>query len=243
MARNLILTGGLYHPFEEASQTLADLLADVGFASDVTTDIGTGLSWLDDVGYDLLTVYALRWPMEQERFAGDRARWAVNLQAADKARIDAHLASGRGVLAIHTAAISFSDWPRWRDIVGAGWVWGTSNHPPHGPVQVRMAATGHPITAGLVAFDLPEEAYARMDLVSGIEPLATVQAAVQDQPSPCLWARELGNARVVYDALGHDSASLEHPTHRRMLQRAALWCTRRSDADIAGLTTAQPEGA
>lgn len=241
MARNLILTGGLYHPFEDASQTLADLLSDVGFASDVTTDVATGLSWLDDGGYDLLTVYALRWPMEQERFAGERARWAVHLQAADTARIDAHLAAGRGVLAIHTAAISFSDWPRWREIVGAGWVWGTSNHPPHGPVQVRMTAAGHPITAGLGAFEFPEEAYASMDLVPGIEALATVQAAVQEQAWPCLWARELGGARVVYDALGHDSDSLLHPTHRRMLQRAALWSTRRSNADIARLTAPTPQ--
>ena len=236
MARNLILTGGLYHPFEEASQSLSDLLAEVGLRSDTTTDIAAGLSWLDDGGYDLLTVYALRWPMEQERFANDRARWAVTLQPADKARIEAHLAAGKGLLAIHTAAISFSDWPRWREIVGAGWVWGTSNHPPHGPVQVRMTAAGHVITAGLDAFEFPEEAYASMDLVPGIEALATVQAPVQEQASPCLWARELGAARVVYDALGHDSASLQHPTHRRILQRAALWSTWRSDADIARLT-------
>ena len=32
MARNLILTGGLFHPFEEASETLATLLADVAIA-------------------------------------------------------------------------------------------------------------------------------------------------------------------------------------------------------------------
>jgi hypothetical protein len=29
----------------------------------------------------------------------------------------------------------------------------------------------------------------------------------------------------VYDSLGHDSASLEHPVHRRLLQRAALWAS------------------
>jgi type 1 glutamine amidotransferase len=48
-----------------------------------------------------------------------------------------------------------------------------------------------------------------------------------------LWAREVDGARVVYNALGHDSASLNHPTHKRLLQRAALWAIRRSDQDIA----------
>jgi hypothetical protein len=85
----------------------------------------------------------------------------------------------------------------------------------------------------LEAFNFPEEAYARMDLVPGIQALATVQAPSQEEPSPCLWAREVDGARVVYNALGHDSASLNHPTHKRLLQRAALWAIRRSDQDIA----------
>lgn len=233
MARNLILTGGLYHPFEAACRTLTDVLAEVGFASDTTTDIHTGLSWLDDGGYDLLTVYALRWPMREDRFAADRALWAVTLTDADKARIDAHLSSGRGILALHTAAISFDDWPRWRDIVGAGWIWGTSNHPPHGPVRVEMTAAQHPITQGLQGFGFPEEAYARMNLVDGIVPLATVQAPSQETASPSLWARETEDGRVVYDALGHDSDSLNHPVHRRIVQRAALWATRRPDEELA----------
>ena len=233
MARNLILTGGLYHPFEAASETLRDALGAVGFESDTTTDIHTGLSWLDDGDYDLLTVYCLRFPMLAERFANDRALWAVALGEADTRRIEAHLQSGRGILAIHTAAISFDDWPRWREIVGAGWIWGTSYHPPHGPVSVRMTAAQHPITRGLPAFDFDEEAYSKMDLVSGIEALATVQATVQDSASPCLWAREVGPGRVVYDALGHDSASIAQPTHRRILQRSALWATRRGDAELA----------
>lgn len=231
--RNLILTGGLHHPFEASSETLRAVLEPVGFASDITTDIHTGLSWLDDGGYDLLTVYALRWPMLAERFANDRALWAVTLTDADKSRIDAHLAAGKGVLALHTAAISFDDWPRWREIVGAGWIWGTSNHPPHGPTQVDMTARPHPITQGLDGFGFAEEAYARMDLVPGIEALATVQASVQSEASPALWARDVGSARVVYDALGHDSESLNHPTHRRIVQRAALWATRQPDAALA----------
>ena len=233
MPRNLILTGGLYHPFEAASETLRGVLGEVGFESDITTDIHTGLCWLDEGAYDLLTVYALRWPMLAQRFANDRALWAVTLTEADKARVERHLAGGRGILALHTAAISFDDWPRWRDIVGAGWTWGTSNHPPHGPVQVRISASSHPITRGLEGFSFAEEAYAKMDLVEGIDALATVQAPSQETASPCLWARDVGKARVVYDALGHDSDSLNHPTHRRILQRAALWTCRSDEATLA----------
>ena len=233
MPRNLILTGGLYHPFEAASETLNAALGDVGFKSDITDDIHTGLSWLDDGDYDLLTVYCLRFPMLAERFANDRARWAVTMGEADTSRIETHLQSGRGILVMHTAGISFDDWPRWREIVGAGWIWGTSYHPPHGPVSVKVTDAPHPITQGLPGFDFDEEAYSKMDLVPGIEALATVRAAVQDTASPCLWAREVGKGRVVYDALGHDSASITQATHKRILQRAALWATKASESAMA----------
>jgi type 1 glutamine amidotransferase len=97
---------------------------------------------------------------------------------------------------------------------------------------MRMTGVAHPITHGLEGFNLPEEAYAMQDYVPGIEALATVQATSQDRAWPGLWARELGPARVVYDALGHDSASFNHPTHSRIVRRCALWALRRSDADI-----------
>jgi type 1 glutamine amidotransferase len=129
---------------------------------------------------------------------------------------------------LHTASICFDDWPRWSEIIGAGWIWGTSYHPPRGPVSVKMTTAEHPITRGLQGFAFDDEAYSKMDLAPGLEPLAMVQAASQDTPSPCLWTRDVGKARVVYDALGHDSSSFEHPTHRTIVQRSARWATRQS---------------
>lgn len=221
--RNLLLTGGIYHDFAASASTLVELLNEVGVASDITMDIGSGLDQLPQGGYDLLTVYALRWSMPQAKFDDQREAFAFRLTPAQRAAILAHLAAGRGLLVLHTGAICFDDWPQWRELVGAGWTWGHSFHPPHGPVSVRPAGTAHPITAGLEAFDFDEEAYTQMDLVPGLEPLAEVRAAVQDAWSPCLWARDLGPGRVVFDALGHDSASFNHPAHRRIVQRSALW--------------------
>ncbi|MCH3150478.1 ThuA domain-containing protein, partial [Listeria monocytogenes] len=40
---------------------------------------------------------------------------------------------------------------------------------------------------------------------------------------PLIWARSYGNARIVYDALGHDTASYEAETHREILRRAVDW--------------------
>ena len=41
--------------------------------------------------------------------------------------------------------------------------------------------------------------------------------------TPVLWTREWEGARVVFDALGHNARSLDHPVHRALLERAVTW--------------------
>ena len=232
MSRNLILTGGPYHPFADSAAALAALLEDVDIDSEITTDIHGGLASLSRGNFDLLTVFALRWPMTGEKYDAHRATWGFELPVADRQHISNHVAAGRSILALHTASICFGDWPEWRTLIGAGWNSGTSFHPPFGPVDVEISADDHPITTGLPGFRLNDEAYTHLDMVEGIEPLAAVRAQGQTEFSPCLWAREIGSARVVYDALGHDRGSLEHPVHRSIVTRSAMWALHRPHDQI-----------
>ena len=230
VSRNLIVTGGAYHPFADSAPALAEILAtDAGIESTTTTDVSGGLAALARGEFDLLTVYALRWPMEAERFAAERAQWGVRLDAEDRAAIENHLGAGRGILALHTASICFDDWPKWGEIVGARWVWGRSFHPPYGPVNARIEPVAHPVTSGLDSFQINDEAYGAMDLEPDITALLSVNAEGHNEWWPGLWTREVFGGRVAYDALGHDRRSLQHPTHRRIVVRAALWAL--GDAD------------
>jgi type 1 glutamine amidotransferase len=38
-----------------------------------------------------------------------------------------------------------------------------------------------------------------------------------------LWARNFSNGRIVYDALGHDAKSINHPEHAKIIRRSANW--------------------
>ena len=51
--RNLLLTGGIGHPFADAAPALAAILDAVGIRSEVTTDIEGGLARLASGGFDL----------------------------------------------------------------------------------------------------------------------------------------------------------------------------------------------
>lgn len=40
---------------------------------------------------------------------------------------------------------------------------------------------------------------------------------------------------MVYDALGHDAASIGHSVHARIIGRCALWALGRPEAEVLGV--------
>lgn len=229
--RNLLLTGGYLHPFDETGPFLADLLEAGGVESELAWDLEEGLARLGSgTGFELVTVYALRWRMLHPRFDGDREEWAFSLSQAGREALHAHLLGGGGLLAVHTAAICFDDWPEWGEIVGASWNWQRSTHPPPRTIDVDVRRDAHPVVSGLDDFSVEDELYSFLDWQPDAEPL--MSSRYRDVDQPLLTAREVSSGRVVYDALGHDLASLSVPTHGTILRRAARWAAGASDAEV-----------
>lgn len=233
--RNLLLAGGLHHPCEASAPSVTRVLQSQGITTEVYEDIEAGCRQLAQGGYQLLTVSALRWRMQDDRYAPHRGRWALALSESAREAIRQHLRSGGALLALHAAAISFDDWPQWGDIVGGRWVWGQSGHAPFGGVEVRFdAATGGSIASGLPAFQCEDEVYEKLALTPDVQALAharnlTGNAGQPGDWTPVLWTRQWEGGRVVYDALGHDARSLDHPVHQQLLARAAGWALGREN--------------
>jgi type 1 glutamine amidotransferase len=239
MARNLLLTGGIFHPFEETSPAVADLLAPLGVETTIFEDVEEGLALLDAGGHELLTVNCLRWTMTQaEKYEPFRAQWAMSLSPAGRAAILRHLARGGGLLGVHTACICFDDWPEWRDALGVGWVWGRSFHPPLGPIDVR-ARGDHPAVTGARGFTVVDEVYTDLDRAPGAEVVLEARTQPDGAWTPVGVAQTVGAGRALWLGLGHDVASLRAPEMARILRRGALWCLGRP-ADAADALT---EGA
>ena len=225
MPTNIILTGGIFHPFGAASRALSDILAGGGVSSVIFDDVAAGLRALHRSQADMLTVYALRWTMTQhEKYAPHRVQWAMSLSDEGRAAVTRHLARGGALLALHTAVICFDDWAGWGDMLGARWVWGRSSHPPFGRVDVRLTQTPGKLAAGLETFGLDDEVYQGLEINADVAPLAEARALGAEAGwQTVAWTREHGGGRVAVDLLGHDGASLEQPEHRALLRRAALW--------------------
>lgn len=225
--RNLILVGGIYHPFEESGPALARILDGVGWQSEVSFDIEGGLERLARGEFDQLTVACLRWSMTQhEKYAPLREQWAFSLSSRGRDTIRAYLTAAKGLLGIHGAPISFDDWPEWSELLGVGWRWGVSHHPPYAAASVRMTDAHHPITAGLPPFEVCDEIYSALDVQPWMQPLFEARHAGMAEWRPVGFAGEQAGARRAYCGLGHDAASLANPAHQKLIRRAARWVTR-----------------
>ena len=228
LRRALIISGGIFHPFDETSKALAAIFAEVDIGADITSDVEAGLESLHE--YDLLVVNTLRWRMQGEKYDPHRDEWFFSLSKEGRSSIEMHLACGGGIFALHTASICFDDWDLWAEILGGSWVWGQSHHPEQAEFDVCIADGEHPIARGLPDFRINDEVYSDMNLSPDCRPILRSSKDTGEQP--LLWARMHDNGRIVYDALGHDEVSLAEPTHKRIVERAALWAIGRSDAEI-----------
>lgn len=220
MRRAIVYSDGYNHPFAESGAALCALACAAGWTVIAKDSIGSGLAELTPA--DLLIVNALRWSMTQhEKYAPDRDAWAFALPDGDMRRIEDHVASGGALLAVHTAVICWDNQPGWPKLLGGGWQWGVSHHPPLGPIRVTLTAEGRKRTAGAAEFEIADEAYHHLSPAADCTVLAEVDAG--QGPQPVAWLRTVGSGRVGVDALGHDGASLRNQGHAALIAAMLDW--------------------
>lgn len=227
--RMVIYSDGYNHPFAQSSAALAAIAGQAGIATRVTGSLDEALGLLVS-GQGILAVNALRWSMTQyERYAADRPDWAGAITPAQMAALDQHVATGGSLLACHTAVICWDLEPRWPALLGGGWDWNRSSHPPFGSFAVQLTPAGRTISGGDGVFTVHDEAYHALDPVADCEVLATADlgAVTGAGPQPLVWRRRAGRGRVAVNALGHDGASLQVPGHAALVTGLLGWLTGR----------------
>lgn len=218
----ILYSDGYNHPFAQSSAALAGIARGAGIAATITSDIGDALALLRP-GHDVLGVNALRWSMTQfERYAADRPHWAGSLSSHHLAAITDHVERGGGLIAMHTAVICWDNQPGWLDLLGGGWNWERSHHPPLGAITV------HPAPSIAAPFAIIDEAYHNLDPGADCEIIATATAG--GGPQPVVWQRRHGAGRIVVDALGHDARSLEAAGHVAILEAMLGWLCKKGTA-------------
>ena len=230
--RNVILSGGIYHPFAQTSQWLAQRWSEAGVESVITEDVGEAVSELQAA--DCLTINALRWRMLNDpKYQPHRRKWAFEMPEDWAARIGEFVEQGGALLALHTASICFDTWYDYGALLGGRWVWQQSHHPDPGHCAIR-AAGDHVIIAEprLHGFETIDEVYHLLERAPDSVPLLQGRVADSVDAAPetgigewqtLAWCRQEGEGRVLYCALGHDVDALSQPGPELFIDRSIAW--------------------
>lgn len=108
-------------------------------------------------------------------------------------------------------------------------------HPPVVSARHRVDVVGgHPITEGLEGFELDDEYYELELADDAVDVLADRDRVDGERDrSPrvsVMYARRVGEGRVVYLALGHDARAWSEPGFQALVRGAIRWSARRADA-------------
>ncbi len=131
-----------------------------------------------------------------------------------------HVAKGRGLVAIHSAADSFRGDRAWYKFLGGRFV----THPPYRRYQVSITERRSPITTGIEEFFTTDEQYI-LDYDRGLGVLAT--ALWKGKAMPVLWTKRWKKGRIFYTALGHDGKACKQPMFKKTFLRGCLWAADR----------------
>lgn len=152
------------------------------------------------------------------------------LSEAARANLLSFVRGGKGLVALHFAVSSFSDWPEFQKLVGRTWVGKkeapegkASGHADRGPFRARVVSAKHPITEGLADFDADDELYSRLAGDTPIEVLVTAESTFSKQTEPLAWTLPQGQGRVFVTVLGHDVRARENPAFKALLTRGCAW--------------------
>jgi type 1 glutamine amidotransferase len=141
------------------------------------------------------------------------------------------LKQGIGVVSLHHNMGAHQDWPEFRKIIGGkfftkpgeidGVKYAVCPWDHDQDMKVTVVNKEHPITKGLVDFQIHDETYKGY----WTDPKAVVLLKT-DHPknSPELaWVTQYGKSRVFYLMLGHDGQAWANPAYRKLLHQGILW--------------------
>jgi type 1 glutamine amidotransferase len=148
---------------------------------------------------------------------------------------------GKGFIGVHSATITFTDWPEYGDMIGGYFdehPWGTFDAP------IIVEDPGFPgMKQWPPAFVLKDEIYqirnfsrdklrVLMRLDAHKVDLTNPRVHRKDGDFAVTWAKMYGKGRVYYSTLGHPDQNWDRPEMQTMYVEAIKWAMGLVDADV-----------
>ncbi|HEV3261966.1 MAG TPA: ThuA domain-containing protein [Gemmataceae bacterium] len=162
--------------------------------------------------YDVLLFYTSKYTLNERQ---ERA-------------LEKFVKDGGGIVGLHGASFSFENSKFWTELLGARF---TGHIPGTHKLNVVIADSKHPITAGVGPFSIIDEEYKHRfaDVERHVLARFRERPPQSDQKAnmDILWTREIGKGRVFYCALGHGKEAWENPAWQKLVVQGILWAAGR----------------
>ncbi len=148
---------------------------------------------------------------------------------------------GKGFIGIHSAAITFTDWPEYGDMIGGYYdehPWGTFDAPiiVEDPNFPGMQQWPHEFLLRDEIYQYHKYSRDKLRVLMRLDPskldLKNKNVHRTDGDFAVTWAKMYGNGRVYYSSLGHPVENWDNPNIQKMYTEAIRWATRQIDADV-----------
>ncbi len=157
---------------------------------------------------------------------------------------------GKGFIGVHSATITFTQWPAYGDMIG-----GYFDEHPWGTFQPSilvedsafpgMAQMPHEFTLSDEIYQIKDFSRDKCRVIMGLDTskldLTNPRVHRADHDFAVAWAKQYGKGRVYYSTLGHVSANWDKPEFQEMFVGAIKWALRLVDADVTPRPA--PQGA
>ena len=152
------------------------------------------------------------------------------LSESGRGHFQAFAESGKGIVVIHHAIVSYPDWDWYRDLIGGRYLEAPAEGRPastyrHDETMRIAVVKPHAVTEGLSAFTVLDETYKGMWLAPTNTVLLTTDNPTGDPP--VTWISAYEKSRVVTIQLGHGPESHRDASYRRLIANAIRWAAAR----------------
>ena len=175
---------------------------------------------------------ALRFPTAEELARTDvlvlYAADGGSIHGDERKNLEAYLARGGGIVAIHDAVVS-DDPQWWSGVLGGAWENGKAKW-HEGTTDLYFTDRDHPVSAGISNFRFQDELYTDLNMRPEARVLVRGFQSVFDA-SPQAWVLEKDKYRSFVAIQGHEWDSFAHPAWRTLVLRGIAWAGKR-DAEL-----------
>ena len=213
--RILVVTGNHAYKVEQFNQMLASLGENISYQVVELPAAYEMFSPQNRNKYDVLVFYHM---------------WQKITEEQKKDFADC-IKQGKPLVALHHSICAYDDWPEYFDIIGGKYfhkptIVKGKEYQPCSYIhdlhfKVIISDPKHPVTKGIMDFDIFDETYKGYYVEEGVTPLLTT---AETSSTPVIgWTKKYGKAQVVTLQGGHDAPTFENPNFRKLLKQSVEW--------------------